>query len=57
MVSLFGTGQVPMLGVVFSLVFAYALCHCSVIVFAGIFTEIVQNYLNWNEKSKGAFIL
>lgn len=58
----------PMLGVVFSvaasnivfavsLVLAYAVGHCSVIVLAGTFTEIVQNYLDWTEKSKGAVIL
>ena len=58
----------PMLGIVFttastnlffavSLIFFYAVGHCSVIVFAGTFTEIVQHYLNWNEKSKGAVIL
>jgi len=32
----------------------YGVGHCSVIVLAGTFTEIVQRYLNWNEKSKGA---
>ena len=32
----------------------YGAGHCSVIVLAGTFTEIVQQYLNWNEKSKGA---
>ena len=35
----------------------YGIGHCSVIVFAGIFTEVVQHYLNWNERSKGAVIL
>jgi cytochrome c-type biogenesis protein len=58
----------PMLGVVFSvastrlffavsLILAYATGHCSVIVFAGTFTEVVQKYLNWNENSRGAVIL
>ncbi len=58
----------PMLGVVFSvastrlvfavsLILAYAIGHCSVIVFAGTSTEAVQRYLNWNENSKGAVIL
>jgi cytochrome c-type biogenesis protein len=58
----------PMLGVVFSvaaerlafavsLILAYALGHCSVIVFAGTFTEVVQRYLNWNGTSNGAVIL
>jgi cytochrome c-type biogenesis protein len=40
-----------------SLILAYAVGHCSVIVFAGTFTEVVQRYLNWNESSKGAVIL
>lgn len=58
----------PMLGVVFSvsttqllfaisLILAYALGHCAIIVLAGTFTEVVQKYLNWNEHSKGADIL
>ncbi len=58
----------PMLGVTFKLastnlaygillLLAYGLGHCSVIVFAGTFTEIVQRYMDWNEKSKGAVIL
>jgi cytochrome c-type biogenesis protein len=58
----------PMLGIVFSvastkivfavsLILAYAAGHCSVIVLAGTFTEVVQRYLNWNEKSRGAVIL
>ena len=58
----------PMLGVTFKLastslaygvllLAVYGVGHCSVIVFAGTFTEVVQRYLNWNEKSKGAVIL
>ena len=58
----------PMLGVTFSLaatniiygiflLFMYGIGHCSVIVLAGTFTEVVQRYLNWNERSKGAVIL
>ncbi len=58
----------PMLGVVFTvadaqlafavlLILAYAVGHCSVIVLAGTFTEGVQRYLNWNEKSKGTVML
>ncbi|MBE0501877.1 MAG: cytochrome C biogenesis protein [Desulfuromonadales bacterium] len=54
----------PVLGVAFTaendniffaacLLFAYGIGHCSVIVFAGTFTEKVQQYLNWNERSKG----
>jgi cytochrome c-type biogenesis protein len=37
----------------FSLLAAYGFGHCLVIVLAGSFTEIIQKYLNWNEKSKG----
>ena len=40
-----------------SLLLAYGIGHCSVIVFAGTCTELVQRYMNWNEKSKGAVIL
>jgi len=58
----------PMLGVTFKLAAAnvlygiiliavYGVGHCSVIVAAGTFTEVVQHYLNWNERSQGAVIL
>jgi len=58
----------PMLAVTFQLaathlaygillLLAYGVGHCGVIVLAGTFTEVVQHYLNWNEKSKGARIL
>jgi len=58
----------PMLGVTFKLastnlyygvllLLVYGIGHCSVIVFAGTFTEVVQRYMNWNERSKGAVIL
>nr|WP_320049382.1 cytochrome c biogenesis protein CcdA [uncultured Desulfuromonas sp.] len=58
----------PVLGVAFaeasqspgyaiSLLLAYGLGHCSVIVLAGTFTEIVQSYLNWNETSQGTLWL
>lgn len=58
----------PMLAVTFKLaatdlpygillLLLYGLGHCSVIVLAGTFTEVVQHYLDWNEKSKGAVIL
>lgn len=54
----------PVIGVAFTeaaqnmlyaaaLLLAYGLGHCSVIVFAGTFTEKVQQYLNWNERSSG----
>jgi cytochrome c-type biogenesis protein len=39
------------------LLLVYGIGHCSVIVGAGTFTEIVQRYLNWNERSKGALIV
>lgn len=58
----------PMLGVTFKLastnlaygvflLLMYGVGHCSVIVFAGTFTEVIQRYLNWNERSKGAGLL
>ena len=58
----------PMLGIAFSaassrpifsfsIVLLYAIGHCSIIVLAGTFTSMVQKYLNWNERSKGAVIL
>jgi cytochrome c-type biogenesis protein len=40
-----------------SLLVVYGLGHCSVIIFAGTFTEAVQHYMNWNEKSSAAIIL
>lgn len=39
------------------LLLAYAVGHCSIIVLAGTFTELVQQYLNWNEKSRGSLII
>ncbi|MCF7857844.1 MAG: cytochrome c biogenesis protein CcdA [Candidatus Cloacimonetes bacterium] len=39
------------------LIMLYGLGHCSIIVLAGTFTEVVQKYLNWSERSKGAVIL
>ena len=39
------------------LLLVYGLGHCSVIVLAGTFTELVQRYMNWNEKSRGAIVL
>lgn len=58
----------PMLGVTFrlantnaiygaSLLLAYGMGHCAVIVLAGTFTELVQRYLDWNEHSKGVRVL
>lgn len=40
-----------------ALLAAYGIGHCSVIVAAGTSTEAVQNYLDWNEKSKGVTIV
>lgn len=39
------------------LLLLYGVGHCSVIVLAGTSAEVVQHYLDWNEKSKGAVIL
>jgi cytochrome c-type biogenesis protein len=35
----------------------YGVGHCAVIVAAGTCTEVVQRYLNWNERSRGGAIL
>ncbi|MDD5556584.1 MAG: cytochrome c biogenesis protein CcdA [bacterium] len=55
----------PMLGVTFRFAHSYGALllllfgagHCLLIVLAGTFTESVQHYLNWNERSRGAVIL
>jgi cytochrome c-type biogenesis protein len=58
----------PILAVVFNysaanmlfgmlLITAYAIGHCSVIVLAGTSTELVQRYLNWNERSSGTTMI
>jgi cytochrome c-type biogenesis protein len=39
------------------LLLLYGIGHCSVIVLAGTFTEVVQRYMDWNERSKGAIIV
>ncbi len=39
------------------LLLSYGIGHCSVIVFAGTCTGLVQRYMSWNEKSRGAVIL
>jgi len=39
------------------LLVVYGVGHCSVIVAAGTSTELVQRYLNWSEKSRGAVLL
>lgn len=45
----------PLYGV--SLLLAYGIGHCAVIVLAGTFTEIVERYLRWNEQSRGLGIV
>ena len=58
----------PVIGVVFkatktsalhgaSLLLAYGVGHCAVIVAAGTSTELVQRFLNWNEQSKGVTVV
>ena len=58
----------PMLGVTFKLastnllygvllLLVYGIGHCSLIILAGTSTELVQRYLNWNEKLKGSIVL
>lgn len=58
----------PMLAVTFKLaatnliygvilLLVYGIGHCSVIVVAGTFTEVVQCYLDWTDRSRGAVIL
>ena len=39
------------------LLVAYGVGHCSVIVLAGSCTELVQRYLNWTDKARGATVL
>ena len=39
------------------LLIVYGVGHCAVIVAAGTSTELVQRYLDWNEKSRGAAIV
>jgi cytochrome c-type biogenesis protein len=40
-----------------SLLLAYGLGHCAVIVAAGTSTELVQRFLKWNEESKGVAVV
>lgn len=58
----------PMLGVTFklgstqpiysaSLLLAYGVGHCAVLVLAGTFTDLVQRYLEWHEQSQGLKVL
>ncbi|MEN6309691.1 MAG: cytochrome c biogenesis protein CcdA [Anaerohalosphaeraceae bacterium] len=48
-------GSVSSYGIL--LMAVYGIGHCSVIVLAGTYTELVQRYMNWNEQSKGSAIL
>ncbi|HIJ67576.1 MAG TPA: cytochrome C biogenesis protein [Planctomycetes bacterium] len=58
----------PMLGVTFAvaatnlwygvlLLVVYGVGHCSVIVLAGTCTGLVQRYMNWTERSRGAVVV
>ncbi|HOJ34914.1 MAG TPA: cytochrome c biogenesis protein CcdA [Candidatus Hydrogenedentes bacterium] len=58
----------PMLGVTFrvafsslvygvSLLLAYGIGHCGVIVAAGTSAELVQRFLDWNENSRGTILV
>jgi len=40
-----------------TLLLAFGVGHCSIIVLAGTLTEKVQQYLNWTDKTRGAIIL
>lgn len=57
----------PVLGIAFKvaatgfayaagLLFVYGLGHCAVLIAAGTSTGMVQSYLDWNERSRGAII-
>lgn len=39
------------------LLFAYGIGHCAIIVAAGTSTELVQHFLNWNERSRGIAVV
>ncbi len=45
----------PLYGI--ALLTAYGVGHCAVIVSAGTSTELVERYLRWNERSKGAVVV
>jgi cytochrome c-type biogenesis protein len=40
-----------------AIIFLYAVGHCLVFIFFGTFGELVQKFLNWDEKSKGTIII
>ena len=54
-VTLNVAGTNPVYGM--ALILVYGIGHTSVLVLAGTFTEVVQRYLNWTERSKGTVIL
>ncbi len=54
-VTLNVAGSNPAYGM--SLILVYGIGHSSVLVLAGTFTEVVQRYLNWTERSKGTVVL
>lgn len=45
------------LGYAVVLLVCYGIGHCSVIVMAGTFTEVVQRYLSWDQRFKGTAVL
>jgi cytochrome c-type biogenesis protein len=45
------------LGLSIMLLAMYGLGHCLVIIIAGTSTELVQKYMNWNQESKGAYVM
>jgi cytochrome c-type biogenesis protein len=54
-VTLNVAGTNPIYGV--ALILVYGVGHSLVLILAGTFTEIVQRYLNWTERSKGTVVL
>ncbi len=40
-----------------SLILAFILGHCGILILAGTFTEVVKKYLSWNVASKGTQVL
>ena len=54
-VTLNVAGTNPIYGV--ALILVYGIGHSLVLILAGTFTEIVQRYLNWTERSKGTVVL
>jgi len=54
-VTLNVAGTNPIYGV--ALILVYGIGHSLVLILAGTFTEVVQRYLNWTERSKGTIVL